>query len=115
MMSSSLSPSRELLKGTLVALFSVPSFVCPDGSDVAVCTSCTTKAEKSWMFFPSESLNCRAALIVDGSFSSELTISFRMEGRWSGYLAKIFLEAYEKSELEERIKLLEKRLNEAKI
>lgn len=32
-----------------------------------------------------------------------------------GYLAKIFLEAYEKSELEERIELLEKRLDQAKI
>ncbi len=31
-----------------------------------------------------------------------------------GYLAKIFLEAYEKSELEERIDLLEKRLSEIK-
>lgn len=32
-----------------------------------------------------------------------------------GYLAKIFLEAYEKNELEERIELLEKRLDQAKI
>ncbi len=32
-----------------------------------------------------------------------------------GYLAKIFLEAYEKSELEIRIELLEKRLNEMKV
>lgn len=31
-----------------------------------------------------------------------------------GYLAKIFLEAYEKSELEERIELLEKRLDQIK-
>lgn len=30
-----------------------------------------------------------------------------------GYMAKIFLEAYEKSELEERVELLEKRLNRA--
>jgi len=32
-----------------------------------------------------------------------------------GYLAKIFLEAYEKSELEKRIELLEKRLDQARI
>lgn len=32
-----------------------------------------------------------------------------------GYMAKIFLEAYDKSELEARIELLEKRLDEAKI
>jgi hypothetical protein len=31
-----------------------------------------------------------------------------------GYLAKIFLEAYEKSELEERMELLEKRLDQIK-
>lgn len=31
-----------------------------------------------------------------------------------GYLAKIFLEAYEKSELEQRIELLEKRLEQTK-
>lgn len=31
-----------------------------------------------------------------------------------GYLAKIFLEAYDKSQLEERVELLEKRLNETK-
>lgn len=32
-----------------------------------------------------------------------------------GYLAKIFLEAHDKSELEERVELIEKRLEEAKI
>lgn len=32
-----------------------------------------------------------------------------------GYLAKIFLEAHDKSELEKRVELIEKRLEEAKI